>query len=98
MRAWGRVRKLYDSTTRAYYSQVVHGSGVQSVTIPDNLGPHAYGAAAAPTFSTGDKLSVYVAAFDYPAFEAGPPANTSQTPALPAQADVSLSAATAFTY
>jgi hypothetical protein len=95
------IAYVYDSTTKAYYSQVVHATGAQSVTIPDNLGIHAYGSAATPTFNVGDKLSVYVASFDYPAYEAGPPTNSSQIPTITGsngQADVSLSSATSVIY
>ena len=86
---------------RAYFSAITHGAGLQTVTISDNLGPHANGAAATPTFSTGDKLTVYVVAYDYPAYEAGPPASTVSNPTIVGaggQADVSLSPSTAFTY
>lgn len=89
------------SFARAYFSAITHGTGVQTVTISDNLGPHPAGGAAAPTFNTGDKLTVYVVAYDYPAFEAGPPTSTTSNPTIVGaggQADLSLSPSTAFTY
>jgi hypothetical protein len=45
----------------------------------------------------GDEYRFYAASFDYPMFEAGPPGNTQQKPAITGangQADITTSAAT----
>ena len=77
-----------------------------SFTLPDTLGPCSgsgcqSGSNAAPTIATGNTYRFYAASFDYPAFEAGPPGNTQQKPAITGaggQADITTSAATTTTY
>ncbi len=62
-------------------------SGTQ--TIPANLGN--YGQGGAQTFCNGDLLDTQAFAFDYDDFDLGPPGNVQQRPALPAQADMTIS-------
>lgn len=57
--------------------------------IPDNIGN--YGQGGAPTFCKGDEIEVQAFGFDYDDFDLGPPRNTQQRPALPAQADMTIS-------
>jgi hypothetical protein len=59
-------------------------SGTRS--IPANLGQ-----GGGPTFCKGDTLEAQAFAFDYDDYDLGPPGNSAQAPALPAQADVSIS-------
>ena len=95
------IAYVYDSTAGTFFSAISHTVGVQTLTITDNQGAHAFGSPATPTFTTGDKLSVYVVGYNYGAFEAGPPNNTSTTPTIVGsngQADITMSAATAATY
>jgi hypothetical protein len=68
----------------SYATLSVKTSG--NYTISPTLGPNG-----SPTFCPGDELVAQVYGFDYDEMALGPPANTSQHPALPAQADVSVS-------
>ena len=79
-----------------FYTIVAHGSGSQTVTLPPNLGPLGAGGAASPSIAPGDDYTVTVLGADYPLFEAGPPANVQQSPALlggSGQADITFSPA-----
>lgn len=75
------------------------GTGVLTGPLPDTLGPCfgsgcQNGSKATPSIATGDTYYLAAVSFDYPAFEAGPPGNTSQTPAITGtngQADISMS-------
>jgi hypothetical protein len=58
-----------------------------SAVIPNDLGP-----GGGPTYCAGDMLIAQAYGFDYLDLELGPPANTTQSPALPARADVTVSA------
>ena len=63
------------------------GTGALAWTLPGNLGPCngsncQSGAGATATLATSDTYFVAAVGFDYPAFEAGPPGNTQQTPVL----------------
>jgi hypothetical protein len=77
-------------TGAPFATLVFKGSGTQ--TIPGNLGQ-----GGAPTFCKGDPLATYAFGFDYDDFGLGPPSNTSQTPTLPAQADVVITPAAPIT-
>ena len=55
-------------------------------TISGTLGPNG-----APTFCPNDQLVAVAYGFDYDDYALGPPANASQKPALPSQADVTIS-------
>jgi hypothetical protein len=95
------IAYVYDSTAGTFFSAISHTAGLNTVTIPDNLGAHAFGSPVTPTFTTGDKLAVYVVGFNYGAFEAGPPNNTSTTPTIVGangQADITMSPAAIPTY
>ncbi len=81
-----------------YFTLRFTATGTQ--VLAPNLGATSGGAAASQSICSGDKYVVYAAGFDYPAFGAAYPANTSQTPTLlgPAgQADVTTSYPTVFT-
>jgi hypothetical protein len=54
--------------------------------ISGTLGPNG-----SPTFCPNDELVAIAYGFDYDDYSLGPPANTSQRPALPAQADMTIS-------
>lgn len=63
------------------------GTGALAWSLPGNLGPcHAVNcqtsASAAPSIQAGDDYWIVAVGYDYPAFEAGPPGNTSQTPTI----------------
>ncbi len=44
-----------------------------------------------PPFATGDAVVAYVLGADYDVLGLAPPGNTQQSPALPAQADITVS-------
>lgn len=98
------IAYIDDTTTGSFYSIKTTAVGPVVFTVPDNLGPHGFGAAVAPSFNpsattptvggTGDTVLVIVAGFDYGAFEAAPPGNTSAAPTIVGangQADVTMS-------
>jgi hypothetical protein len=77
----------------SYYTVLVAHGGSVSAIFPPNLGIYSNGAPTA-TFTSGDEISISCIAADYPAFEAGPPANTQQLPKITGtngQADISFS-------
>ena len=85
---------IVDITTPSFYTLEIVGAGAGSAALPDALGPAASGATA-PSLKTGDTYLVTAIGFDYPAFEAAPPANGSQTPTLTGtagQTDLTISA------
>ncbi|HEY4442000.1 MAG TPA: hypothetical protein VGN14_16190 [Candidatus Elarobacter sp.] len=65
-----------------FYTLVAHGAGPQTLTLPPNLGPVAPNGAASPSILPGDNYVVALIGANYPLVEAGPPANTSPTPAI----------------
>ena len=88
----------------------ITGTGVQSFTLPDFLGP-CTGAAGtgcqnnaatqSPTIATGNTFRFYAATFDYPMFEASPPGSVVANPTIVGaggQADISTSPALSATY
>lgn len=89
-----------------WYSIVVPGTGPQSAVLPANLGPSGTSvgncaAVAGKSILTGDTYGIFLIGADYPLFEAGPPQNTSQTPALvggAGQADITTSLRATFVY
>lgn len=84
--------------TAASFTFRVTGTGAQTITVPDNLGGAPAGSPATPTICTGDNYILAAVGFDYAAFPIADPNNTSETPALPAQADVTTSYAEGGTY
>jgi hypothetical protein len=87
-------------TPRYYSVGPLNGTGSLTFTLPDNLGVcigsgcQSNSSTATPTIQPGDQAVVYAVTYDYPMFEASPPSNTSQTPAIAGssgQADISLS-------
>ncbi|HTA38758.1 MAG TPA: hypothetical protein VK760_06760 [Candidatus Acidoferrales bacterium] len=75
------------STGLGFSTLVFNHSGTQ--TIPANLGN--YGQGGAQTFCNGDLIEAQSFGFDYDDFDLGPPGNVEQRPALPAQADMTIS-------
>lgn len=86
------------------------GTGALVFVLPDFLGP-CTGAAGTGcqnnaatqtrTINTGNAFRVYAASYDYPAFEAGPPGNTQQSPTIAGaggQADITTSSVLTATY
>jgi hypothetical protein len=74
-------------------------AGAYTATFPSTYS--ATNGTTQPMLSTGDKYHLRLVGADYPMFEAGPPANTSQTPTITGangQADVTLSQGTLGTY
>ncbi len=85
------------------YSAIDRTPGPSTVTLtfPNNVGPIDPAGTQEPTFCSGDALTVTAYGFDYPAFEAGPPNNASQTPTITGttgQADLTSSAPQSVTY
>jgi hypothetical protein len=84
----------------------IAGSGAKAFALPDHLGKCIgagcqNGAGASKSLNTGDTYFISAIGYDYPAFEAGPPANTQQTPAIAGaggQADITMSAVVSATY
>jgi len=75
------IVNVQDETSGGVFTAVA-AAGVTSVAIPGNIGP---GNPPTTTFAGGtspDMLLVQLIGVDYPAFEAAPPINTSQTPTL----------------
>ncbi len=90
-----------------YTSAPMSGSGTLTFTLPDGLGvctvlvSGCQNTHPGNSITTGDQYLVYAATFDYKQFEAEPPGNTTQTPALAGaggQADLSLSPVLSGTY
>ncbi len=80
-------------TAGTFYTLFVATGGTVTATLPDNLGPTHTGTAT-PSIKTGDAYQVDCIAADYPLFQAGPPANTQQTPAITGtagQSDIAFS-------
>ena len=66
----------------AYYTLVMRGTGPQTATLPDNLGPIT-GGVAGMSLNPGDLYRVFAFGFDYPAIEAVPVgANPPQAPVI----------------
>jgi len=84
-----------------FYTINTTQTGPQTLSLPNNLGPTGNDQKPTASLVAGDFYFVYVAGFDYPAFEAGPPGNLQQVPTLAGangQADVTLSGYTTNTY
>jgi len=62
-------------------------------TLANNVGFNG-----ATTFATGDSVDAWVVGADYDVVAGAPPANTAQTPTLPAQADISVSTVSEIVY
>jgi len=85
---------VVDQKSGQYYTVgPLTGTGAVSYTLPANLGPCTTNCPQ-PTLKAGDGLFIAAVGYDYPAFEAGPPGNTSQKPAITGsngQADITMS-------
>lgn len=79
---------IWDTTSNMYFSVgPIAGTGAHAFTLPATLGKCSGGGCqsgsnATPSLAAGDQYVIAPVSFDYPAFEAGPPANTSPTPTL----------------
>ncbi|HLI97616.1 MAG TPA: hypothetical protein VKT72_16215 [Candidatus Baltobacteraceae bacterium] len=96
---------IYDTQQSTYYTVgPLKGTGTLTYTVPDTLGPcsgsgcQTSSSTSRPTLlssgGTGNTVDVYAASFDYHMFEASPPGNKSQAPAITGaggQADITLS-------
>ncbi len=86
------IVNIVDITTPAFYTlELLAGTSTEG--LPKNLGPAPVGTTA-PSLKAGDTYIVTAIGFDYPAFEAAPPANIMQTPAIAGtngQADLTIS-------
>lgn len=92
---------LRDSTAGLYYTVVVQGGGAVAAVFPDNLGPQNSANPTSPTIATGDTYQVNCIGVNYAAFEAGPPNNVQQLPAIVGaggQSDITISQTTAGAY
>jgi len=84
----------------------IAGSGVHAYALPDHLGVCVgsgcqNGSGAGKSLNTGDTYFISAIGYDYPAFEAGPPGNTQQNPAIKGangQADITMSPVVTATY
>lgn len=82
------------------------GTGALPFVLPDHLGPCIgsgcqNSANATNSLNTGDTYFISAVGFDYPAFQAGPPANRQQTPVIVGangQADITMSPVVQATY
>ncbi len=100
---------IVDANAGLYYAVgPIAGTGAQPYTLPDHLGrcstPGANcenGANAGNSITAGDTYFVSAVGYDYPAFEAGPPGNKQQNPAIVGangQADITMSPVATGTY
>lgn len=97
---------IRDVQAKLYYTVgPIAGTAPATFTLPDSLGPCSPPTpgctGGTPSITTGDNYQIYAVSFDYPAFEAAPPGNTSASPALTGaagQADLGVSAKTTGTY
>lgn len=94
---------VHDLTNNAFYTVgPITGTGPQTGSLPDTLGPCANTPGCnAATLTTGDNYEITAISFDYPDFESIQPVSTAQTPTVTGangQADLSISPATLGTY
>ncbi len=96
-----------DSNGANFYSVgPLTGTGTLNFALPDTLGACngsgcQKGSSATPSIHTGDTYFVSAIGYDYPAFEASPPGNTSQKPTITGtngQADITMSPVLKATY
>lgn len=92
---------IVDEEAGSYYTVgPLTGTGSVAFTLPGTLGPCVgtgcqNGASATPSLTSKDHVAVAAVGFDYPAFEAAPPGNKQQKPAIAnanGQADLTASA------
>ncbi len=79
-----------NSGNPTHYSFNVPAAGGTFVLSPTS-GPKNPAGVGGPPFAAGDSVYAWVVGADYDILAAAPPVNTQQTPALPAQADISVS-------
>jgi hypothetical protein len=80
----------FNSGRPTHYTFNVPAAGGTFVLSPTSGPLNSAGAGTKP-FNTGDSVYAYVVGADYDILALAPPVNTQQSPALPAQADVSVS-------
>lgn len=92
---------IVDAEAGLYYTVgPLTGTGSIAFSLPGTLGPCTgsacqNGANATPSLTSGDDVAIAAVGFDYPAFEAAPPGNKQQKPAIAGangQADLTASA------
>jgi hypothetical protein len=91
---------IQDFNTGAIYTIVSHGSGSKTAALADTLGPANGAGQLTSSLNAGDTYEVQLVGADYPAYEASPQVNASQTPTITGangQSDVTLTA-NVFTY
>jgi hypothetical protein len=93
---------VWDANTNLYFTVgPLTGTGTISYTLPNNLGACTTNCPQ-PTMAAGDTILVSAVGYDYPAFEAGPPGNKTQNPAITnstnGQADITMSKILTQTY
>jgi hypothetical protein len=91
---------ITDATAGTFYTVgPLTGTGTVNFTLPGNLGKCAgtgceNGSGATPSIASKDTWYAAAVGYDYPAFEANPPGNTSQKPTIAGsngQADLTMS-------
>jgi len=80
---------IVDGSSGLYFTVgPISGTGAQTWTLPDSLGAcngtgcQNNASTQKPSISPGDTYFVTAVSYDYPAFEAGPPGNTTVTPTI----------------
>jgi hypothetical protein len=86
---------IVDATSDQFFTVgPLTGTGTVNYTFPANLGPCTSNCPQ-PSMTAGDTILVAAVGYDYPAFEAGPPASKTMTPAITnstnGQADITMS-------
>jgi hypothetical protein len=79
-----------------FYSIDASAGGTYQLTTAQ--GPVLPNGQRSAPFATGDTVAAYVVGADYDILGLAPPGNTQQSPALPAQADITVSAPSMITY
>jgi hypothetical protein len=85
---------LQAHTADAYYTLVAKRTGLQTLPLPDNIGPKTQSNQPSATICPNGSYQIYAAAANYPLYEASYPSNLSQQPVIRGgngQADISTS-------
>lgn len=93
---------IFDANSNLYFTVgPLTGTGAVNYTLPNNLGKCTSNCPQ-PTMAAGDTILVTAVGYDYSAFEAGPPGNKTQNPAITnstnGQADITMSKVLTQTY
>lgn len=85
---------IQDLKTGHNYTLVTNSASAVTLQLPDTLGTAVPGSKPVPTIPANDPYQIIAVGFDYPAFEAAPPASSSLTPTIVGsngQADITVS-------